>query len=1150
MVEVLALNLLNMASRGSGASASMAAGVSGGAGAGAMSSASSGSAATAAATEAPAWQPLTPLAGQIDGMGKSSLGRHLLEVLRAPRGSPEQEARLAERLAYELDCGPWREGATHVAAALADPRPHSLVLRILLAAFPAAEPMLLALNAGAAAGLRNSLHLRMRHDVGIVCFEDEEESLDKSVAFAIVQAARLQADPAQRAVRSAVKRNAINDFAALPAAQWHTAAGAVRQLMAEAGGAPVVLVLDGMGDLPNLAQSYPQFAAAKERLHARSYGSGSSGGDGGRESFHQAVWSEFARILRELQSLPGCFVLCIGSSTSRSTVAQLERSGAIATRPVMLRPMAVEDVLASTEGMTFSDGPSMQEALRVREDLLPALAAAAVRLTAGMPELVRELLLRRVSLASAASSLTLPTATPAAVHAAMAVAMGYVPHAFGMGGGNTQPRWERASRVLHESEYQRDSPMRLLHLLARAQVLGVTFSAADTVRVPRLNALTAAAGERLERAAAAAAAAARPRRWFDHDNFDWDDERTGASHAAKRRRGDAAGAGRSRGAGAGAASDGGDDEDDDNEDEDELRFGRGNGAGGRKPARINLVEFATELGVPLVPAPGGRIAVAAGGMWLNKACDEALACLSKLLRVDSGQVAPSQPYAALRLLEAREQAVAEAGSSAAPTTGSKAVVGLLQQLCLESMTHKWAHTTRYYYGKNACVGDVLPVLQAAGISLADAVVSKFNITTLPLSRSAATWTEMSEFACASGGAGASARVAAAAAPSPASPEASVWQRAEGLAPGSLAVIIAEAASASGVQPSPSSESTVGLLLRVAEGTAAFSLQDSEPVSADSVLRLLAGSGLCTDAVPASGSASKSRSKRKAKSDSDAAAAAVAGACDEAPHAGPYRRVLVIMGSQLDEELREAIGGHAAAVVGGAEGSGSAAASSGSASGGGDSQLAVCHWRPQAAAAAGSSVSVGAAASQLSRVTVAHRIASAVPAGVELVICNPHAPGGGPLGGMIGTATLQDVQRIMMPSSSAGGSSASSAAAAPPSASAAAATGSSPTVALLPLPAVPLPITVKILERWMMTAAKKQAEAEAVANAAKAKAEAAAAAAAAAARKAKEEEAAARRRAGHIDMEEWGRSYTSDPIFMREIALQIARSSSAKKPDDE
>lgn len=1144
VVEVLALNLLNMANHDrSGSSAASPASGSGcgapAAGAGAYASSGPAVSSGAAAAETPAWQPVTPLASQMDGMGKTALGRRLLQVLREPRGSAEEDARLAQRLAYELDCGPWREGVAHIPAALADPRPHGLVLRVLLTAFPAAEPMMLALHAGTAAGLRQPLHLRMLHDVVSRRFEEKEsESLDKSLAFAVVQAARVQADPA--AADFSEERKAIDAFEALPAADWHTAAGAVRQLMAESGGAPVVLVLDGMGDLPNIVHSkmsYSQSAEAKERMHSRSYGFGSgssscSGPDNG-ESYHQAVWSEFARILRELQCVPGCFVLCIGSNMPRSTVAQLERSQAIATRPIMLRPLADEDVLASITSMTFDDGPTMVQALRVREDLLPAVAVTAVRLTAGVPELVRELLLRRVRIACGGSAkrndltLTLPTATPADVNAAMATAASYVPHAFGIGGGNTKPRWARASYALGEYRDEHDASLRLLQLLARAQALGVTFTADDEVRVPRLKELTAAASKQLAStaaaaAAASAAAAARSRRWYTADIFDSDGDATGASHATKRRRPSKGAAGSSRGAGASAAIDDGDDDgesDDDFHDDLGTDYRRSSGSEGRKPARINLVDFATALGLLLVPAPGGRIAAAAGGMWLANAAG-------------SSKPLPSQPYAALRLLEAMEQAAAYSGATVASTGAGRPAAGLLQELCLEAMAHKWAHTSGYFYGEKPRVGDALPVLRAAGSAVAGAVVSDFNITVLPASvplpaRASESADMTGERASGSAGA-ASATATPASATASAATKPILWRRAEALAPGSLAVAMPAASFTVTADTHAHAHSTVNLpvhlLLRVAEGAVAFSLHDSKPVSADSILRLLAQAGLRVDTAGESASAGGPKSEESA------------GESDGEPKPGrlgrSLSRVLIVMGAQLEEELRRAIGDHAAAVVrsqavdasggpaaspftSGSATSSAAAAVGGPGSGPGSESvtvLAVCDWThppvaaSQAAAAAPGSTSVA---------HVARRIASAVPAGVELIICNPHAAGGGPLGGMIGAATLQDIQRMLARRTASGTTtdSASAGAGAGGATSAAAAASASEAAAAA------VPLTVKRLARWMMATVKQEAEAAAAAQAAKAKAKAEAKAAADAAAKAKEEEVAARRRAGHIDMDE-------------------------------
>lgn len=769
------------------------------------------------------WVPFTPLAGQIDGMGKTYLGLELLAILRQARGSPEDEKRLADRLIQELDCGPWRAGASHVAAAAADTRPFNLIMRILLVAFPAQEALLLKLVDES--HWQAPLVLNMLHDVTAIVFNEGKDSLDKALAFAIVQAARRQTEPqAAGDSRSARLRHSHREwldaefqeeFEALPPS-WHTAAGAAAGLMGEAGGKPLVLVLDGMADLPNLVNGSECGEAIKARIKnpdphrlglaaeaawqrayraserrklriktssqssklgtdseafasSKSLSASASTVDSELESesdnselelepparWARLVWGEFAHILRQLHEVPGCFVYCTGSRTTRSTVARLEQSKQIRVRDVVMRPLTTKDVLLSIKNTTLKGGPPLAEALGVREDLLPSVAATAVHLTAGVPDLVRSLLLQRVqgvsyrsgrecSVSAASPSpsrsaasatvgsdpLMLPTATAADVGIAMAVQMRLLPHALLSCTNNLSINWHRgadacgwAEALDARGEWKASTHdirpvQRVLQLLARMQLMGVHFDVNDSVCLaPQLL-------------------VQQDRHHDDHDEAAWPGGRYGDTAAGASA---SSGSLPSRAVGSGAA---------DATSRGKRNRGRIELTSRPQPQAVRIIDVAMALGVPYKPAPGGRLAICADGQLLRiMREDTASGWQSK------GELSIQSGHTALRVLEAISltsgslhgvtQAQAHFGDSGRPV-----VAGVLQTLCVEALDRatatalRQASTGSWDSSRSAALSSWLPVLQAAGSPLADASVPKINIVALPAigtrSRSAST----------------------------------------------------------------------------------------------------------------------------------------------------------------------------------------------------------------------------------------------------------------------------------------------------------------------------------------------------------------------------------------------------------------------------
>lgn len=295
---------------------------------------------------------LAPLASQPPGTGKTALAENITAILRRPReASAAAEADVAKRLA-----GAWCwHGAKPVAIeeALHNSCDENLVMRTLLAMCdPAHHETLLALKQ------TEPLVIEMK---GLVT-PSFGLDFDGALAYAIFcEAHRL--DGSLRETRAA--------FLSLDPTE-QSAVGAVKAMMKERGGAPLVLVLD---DITNLQDPVlqPYFTGAR---------SGSN--------LHRAM-SVLSTRLQLLHAIPRCFIMCTGPSLWLSTRALAPLN----VVPTLLQPLTAGDVREALRTTVEPGGRTLFDCLGVAPAMEGHLAERAVALTGGVGRTLQYLLRAR-----------------------------------------------------------------------------------------------------------------------------------------------------------------------------------------------------------------------------------------------------------------------------------------------------------------------------------------------------------------------------------------------------------------------------------------------------------------------------------------------------------------------------------------------------------------------------------------------------------------------------------------------------------------------------------------------------------------------------------------------------------------------------------
>lgn len=453
------------------------------------------------ATELAAAPFLTPVAGQTEGVGKTSLGRQLPAILRGPRGSPAAEAALADRLRQELDCGPWRAGMTFLEEALHDPQPENLVMRTLLAAFPGQRQLLAAFKTTQTVLIGSS---RLR-------WWSSSVELDEAIARSMYCSGAVDYEAATK-LEAAFRR--------LPAGE-RTAVGMAQALIRKRDGEPLFIVLDGVGSA--LRSVWPDKGAAP------------AGSTAALEQLRH-----FSSLLAGLHAVRGCFVYTTASPFMSAELAHLEAElqGRVRVQEIFMRPLQPDDVLQvmqvefasrSSRGSLACEagsGGSLAQDLSplVPAELLPHAARAAVRVAGGVPQVTQAIIvamaaeaLRGGMPAPANKSLGLghvkvPPSSEAEVDACV------LEHASTWCAGRKAPLthiwWDGPSafaklKTLPQWASSRTAVLGLLQLLLRAQLLGLQFKPDAAVTLPGVALEPDAAASRPDEALEPAPSAGR-----------------------------------------------------------------------------------------------------------------------------------------------------------------------------------------------------------------------------------------------------------------------------------------------------------------------------------------------------------------------------------------------------------------------------------------------------------------------------------------------------------------------------------------------------------------------------------------------------------------------------------------------------------------
>jgi hypothetical protein len=297
----------------------------------------------------------TPLAAQPPGTGKTELGCNLTAILRRPReADAKTEAHVAERLRTAWCWG--GEAAKKVDEALRDGRDENLVVRTLLATYPHHHDTVLRLKR------TEPLIVNMK---GLVT-PDFGWGFDAALAYAIYcQAGGLDgSDPA----------TCIAFVAQDPTLQ--SAVGAVKAIMRERGGDPLLLVLDDITDL-----GHPDFEGYFKSVPRTS-------------TLHRAMIA-LSMPLQKLHAIPRCFVYCTGRSLWPSSRALVDSTSPLIVQPTLLQPLSAADIMESLMTTTEPSGHPLLDSMGIAPDTVGYFASRAQALTGGIGRVLQFLLRAR-----------------------------------------------------------------------------------------------------------------------------------------------------------------------------------------------------------------------------------------------------------------------------------------------------------------------------------------------------------------------------------------------------------------------------------------------------------------------------------------------------------------------------------------------------------------------------------------------------------------------------------------------------------------------------------------------------------------------------------------------------------------------------------
>ena len=387
----------------------------------------------------------TPLAAQPPGTGKTVLGRNITAILRRPREADSAaEAAIAERLRTAWCWG--GSPAPPVELALRDPRDENLVMRTLLAHFPHHEETLLKLKHVA------PLVIEMK---GLVT-PDFGFNFDRALAYAIFCASQ-KLDGSEAETESAF-------LAQYKGAQ--SAVGAVKQIMRQRSGAPVMLVLDDITDL-----SRTKFAAyfAEEIKPTL---------------LHRAM-TELSSMLQLLHGIPGCFVFCTGRSLWLSSQALLGSGSPLIVQPTLLQPLSPGDI---TEALRLTKSPggrlSLLDNVAVVPELVDYFSSHAHALTGGVGRALQFVLrARQRAVLGGASVLTSREEVREALDALL-------PRIAKIPGVLLRVTWDGpveavAAKEIPRWAQQEEEQLRLLQLFARMLLLDAPFEPDFAIQLGR-----------------------------------------------------------------------------------------------------------------------------------------------------------------------------------------------------------------------------------------------------------------------------------------------------------------------------------------------------------------------------------------------------------------------------------------------------------------------------------------------------------------------------------------------------------------------------------------------------------------------------------------------------------------------------------------
>ena len=384
---------------------------------------------------------MAPLAAQPPGTGKTALGRNIPAILSRPRDDAATEAAIAKQLAGAWS---WRGLVPAVlTVALHDTRDENLVMRTLMAlSDPVHHETLVKLKSAKPLVIEMKGLVLPRLGLGF----------DGALAYAIYCNAR-GLDGSEPATEDAFLAQRMSQ---------QSAEGAVKQLMRERDGAPVLLVLDDITDLAD-----PDF---------QEYFKGAKGG-----TLLHCAMSKLSATLQELHAIPRCFVYCTGPSLWQSSRALIGSGSPLNVQPTLLQPLTPSDVLQAMRAAPEPGGRSLLDSLGVAPGLAEQFAERAVDVTGGVCRALQYLL--REQQWSAANGAPVITSADELRPAFERLR----PHLASLPGNMLRIDWDGpqavASGDLPQSVLQPGVPQRLLQLLARTLLLDATFPPEYTVKV-------------------------------------------------------------------------------------------------------------------------------------------------------------------------------------------------------------------------------------------------------------------------------------------------------------------------------------------------------------------------------------------------------------------------------------------------------------------------------------------------------------------------------------------------------------------------------------------------------------------------------------------------------------------------------------------